>query len=434
MRGKHGSWNTISEATKQKVKEHIESFPKEQSHYRNLSFLCENLNVKIMHGLFTTKYPEEKVTYEKYLDIFNHDYKLSFGQPKVDVCGEYESFATKLNNKFLNPSAKRVIEAERAVHIRRSKKFYSAMKNDRNENADSVLSLVFDYMMNIPLPKTPVQEAFYLRQLTVSVFCVHNIRTNKARMYVYHEQEGRRSPNKVCTFLMDAISQEMEARPDRHYTTLHLYSDNCGGQNKNNCMLRFMMALTDNGMFQEVIYYFPIRGHSFNACDRDFGLVKRLMKRVGRIYTKRQIIRLIALSGLPKNNKFEVVSVQLNDILDFQSWWPTYYEYYKIAVSEETKHFRRCEKQSFVIQKCHEFRTSSALKGQMVTKEFIGGLMQSTFKLAQPGSQYPIPMPSKKAYASPLPLQETKIANLRTLYQYVTEQFRYFYKRILPVC
>lgn len=88
---------------------------------------------------------------------------------------------------------------------------------------------------------------------------------------------------------MDTISYEIEARCNCPYATIHLYSDNCGGQNKNNCFLRFMLALTDNKIFYEV-EYFPIREHSFNAFDRDFGLVKRRIKRIGRMYTKRRVI------------------------------------------------------------------------------------------------------------------------------------------------
>lgn len=123
----------------------------------------------------------KKVSYRQYLDIFNHDFKLSFEQLKVNVCGECEALDTKLKNKFLNQTAKRAVETEKAVHERRSKNFYHVMWQDTVTNGDSVLSLVFDYMMNIPLPKIPVQEAFYLRQLTIFMFWVSN-RKNTARM------------------------------------------------------------------------------------------------------------------------------------------------------------------------------------------------------------------------------------------------------------
>lgn len=37
-----------------------------------------------------------------------------------------------------------------------------------------MLSIAFDYMQNISLPFIPVQDTFYLRQLTLNVFCIHN--------------------------------------------------------------------------------------------------------------------------------------------------------------------------------------------------------------------------------------------------------------------
>lgn len=139
-------------------------------------------------------------------------------------------------------------------------KFYRDMKRDTEEVDDSVLAVVFDYMQNITLPRIAVQETFYLRQLTVSsIFCIHNLLTNKVRMYISHEKEAKKSPNKVRTFLMDYILHEIEKRHISNklpYTMLHLYSDNCGGQNMNHCVLRFMTAWTDNGIFQEAVSIF----------------------------------------------------------------------------------------------------------------------------------------------------------------------------------
>ncbi|KAJ8883543.1 hypothetical protein PR048_015387, partial [Dryococelus australis] len=70
-------------------------------------------------------------------------------------------------------------------------------------------------MQNISLPCIPVQELFYYRQLSV---------------------------------------------------------DACGGQNMNNCTIRFLLSLTDTNRFDIIIHRFPILGHSYLACDRDFSL------------------------------------------------------------------------------------------------------------------------------------------------------------------
>lgn len=214
-------------------------------------------------------------------------FKLSFGRSQVDVCGVRETFSAKLKKKFLSDADKKFINVEKMVHIHQSKKFNTAMKFDSEQKDSSVLSIVFDYMQNVYLPHIPVQELFYMRQITVNVFCMHNLQKNKSRLYVYDESQAKKGPNEVCTFLFDYISEYLEK--NKTVTSLHLYSDNCGGQNKNHTVLRFMKALTDNGIIQEAVFSLPMRGHSFNACDRDFGVIKCHMKKTDRIYTIRKV-------------------------------------------------------------------------------------------------------------------------------------------------
>lgn len=60
----------------------------------------------------------------------------------------------------------------------------------KNKDEETVV-ICFDYMQNLPLPNIPVQEVFYMRQLWLNVICVHDMKTNKASMYTYHEGEAK---------------------------------------------------------------------------------------------------------------------------------------------------------------------------------------------------------------------------------------------------
>ena len=63
-----------------------------------------------------------------------------------------------------------------------------------------------------------------------------------------------------------------------HYTELRVFSDNCGGQNKNYVLSRFLMAdITDMKKFEKIEQFFFVRGHSFLPCDRDFGITKKAL-------------------------------------------------------------------------------------------------------------------------------------------------------------
>ncbi|KAJ4429894.1 hypothetical protein ANN_22098 [Periplaneta americana] len=106
----------------------------------------------------------------------------TFRCPQIDCCGTCEELKTKLNNSHLNGNAKQTA----AVHKRRANKFYSQLQSDRSAT-EEVLPLCFDFMQNIPLPTIPVQETYYMRQLHVNFFCIHNIKTSTAAIYLYHE-------------------------------------------------------------------------------------------------------------------------------------------------------------------------------------------------------------------------------------------------------
>ena len=87
------------------------------------------------------------------------------------------------------------------LHKRRLKKFYNKLQNESNpetkQNEPHVLAIAFDYMQNIPLPMIPVQETFYLRQLSVNLFSIHDVKCNKGHAYVYHVSTARNDD--VCS-------------------------------------------------------------------------------------------------------------------------------------------------------------------------------------------------------------------------------------------
>lgn len=83
-------------------------------------------------------------------------------------------------------NTKLAAKAELEVHKRRSKKFYKTI-SDTITTSDDIVGIAFDYMSNLPLPALPVQEIFYLWQVWVNTFGVHNLKNNSSCMYVYHK-------------------------------------------------------------------------------------------------------------------------------------------------------------------------------------------------------------------------------------------------------
>ena len=359
----------------QEVVDHINSFPLKQSHYTDKQYLDERLSVKKMFSLFKEKYPETVVKYEFYYKIFKGRFGYSFGKPQIDTCCECEALNVKVKSRLtsLNPFAKRVAMAELIVHKRRSEKFYKEMKETEKvcQNDERVLGLSFDYMQNIGLPNIPVQDLFYLRQLSVFPFCIHNLKDGKAHFYLYHEGEAKKGPDETCSFLLHYIKNNVPGTVKE----LHLYSDSCGGQNKNHTLLRFCLALTDLNMFEKIIHRFPKRGHSFLPCDRDFGHVKKFLKKHDRYYTPKQICEMIITSVYP--GKFTVHMVQPEYCFQFKDWWPKYYKKNCNSLETSGPDTHRDKRQCFTISKFMEFQYDHKRKGTITVSLFIGRFQQT---------------------------------------------------------
>lgn len=293
-------------------------------------YLDARLNVQKVFEVFINDCPEltDIVKYSFYLSYFKENLDYSFGRPQVDVCSECERLKVKLKDPALSENAKLNVAAELCVHKRIANKFYTALKEATENQDDDTVAFCFDYMSNLPLPNIP-----NMRQLWVNTFCIHNMKTNKAKFYTYHEGEANKSPDEVSFFLLlHYLHNEIGLSSSK--TKLIVFSDGTSGQNKNHTLLRFLMNLCDQGMFERINNsQFPVRGHSFLPCDRDFGSNKRLLREVDRVYTPDQYNELILKAS--KVGRFSAHKVQTDEILSFKSWWPKSYK--KITVSD----FRR---------------------------------------------------------------------------------------------
>ena len=55
---------------------------------------------------------------------------------------------------------------------------------------------------------------------------------------------------------------------------VHLHADNCSGQNKNSCMMWYLMWRVLTGHHKNITLWFLLTGHTKFSCDWCFGLVK----------------------------------------------------------------------------------------------------------------------------------------------------------------
>jgi hypothetical protein len=110
--------------------------------------------------------------------------------------------------------------------------------------------------------------------------------------YAYAEDEGKKGANNVASLFMRDLRLRGWLREGDPALCLTLIFDNCGGQNKNNTVLRMAPYLVEKGYFQQVKIVFYVRDHTKNACERTFNQL-RLRYHKHNIYTAPQVIKVL---------------------------------------------------------------------------------------------------------------------------------------------
>lgn len=263
---------------------HLISIPHRKSHYKKSGMLYfENsaLTVKKLYFLFREFYRRKKgealkMQLKHYYKVFQK-MKFSVKDPKTDVCDQCEMFNIKLRR---NPTDTRTRLSKR-LHVTRVKR-YQRMKNYilRNIPRDTVV-LEFDYGQNLALPKLTINKQLYKRLLwlyNLNIYC-HN--DKDSTFYTFLESDGKKDANSIISYLHHFL-QTKGVLDDNEVRRIILFSDNANGQNKNWNVVRFCAWLSAQYDL-EVEHIFPVRGHSFCVCDRNFGLYGRTIKKTAPI-------------------------------------------------------------------------------------------------------------------------------------------------------
>lgn len=288
--GHSSSANKTSITIETAVRNQIASFPARESHYsraknKKFKFLDSDLNCVKLWELYTEKHPDLPVSYRIYFNIFKRDFNIKFGYPRSDkceTCDHYKKRKSELSRSENQDELTR-ITIETDLHKLNGDAFYDAMKEKRElaQSDSSHVALCFDFQKNLPLPLTNVGPEYYKRQLWVHNFNVHNMATDEATMFMYGEHFALKTPNEVISCLDFYLERCLR----QNARFLHLFCDNCFGQNKNRYVFLFLRNLVISGKFEKVYINFPVPGHSFMACDRDFATIEKCRRKKGLFKT-----------------------------------------------------------------------------------------------------------------------------------------------------
>lgn len=297
---------TISSEVWQMVKEHWASFPSKSSHYSynktNKKYYDNpDLNISILYDLFKEYYKQKtqkelSMKYSTYQKFFKKHSDYSFRSPKTDIC----DFCAKCRAKLaVNPNDS--CKAAYNEHLKKVseynelKKMYIFDKNTKNLESkkklyEDTLVLEFDYAQNLALPKLNINSNYYKRILNLYVFNIHCFNDNDSEMFTFLECDAKKDSNSVCSFLENFVVNKLSANPN--FKKVVLFSDAAGGQNKNSNVVKFCTFFAMKyGL--EITHIFPVRGHSYCQCDRNFGLYGKKLKRKQKIESPEEYLNII---------------------------------------------------------------------------------------------------------------------------------------------
>lgn len=265
------------ELKKESVRQFIGRLQCKESHYNRKKskrlYLDCNLSIRKLWKMYneSTTNPELHVKVSMFRQVFCRDFNIGFRAPSSDVC----SYCTMLDNtiKKATPAEKQELFTSKRIHKLRAKCFYDMLREPIKEDE---LKLCFDMQQVQPLPRTPIQQAYYSRQLGLYNVCIVDVKnqTNPS-FFLWTEDQAARGSTEVASALLNYLnSQDLTG-----IKSIYLFSDGCTGQNKNNHVLHAAMYFLATSSVKQITLTFPVRGHSFLPADRIFGQVEKHLRK-----------------------------------------------------------------------------------------------------------------------------------------------------------
>lgn len=316
QRGKHCNRpHRYSEDRLQQVKSHIEMFPRHQSHYSrrdniDRTYLGSDLTISEMYRLYKEHCTEkhwDPVSEDFYRRTFCEQYNIGFATPRTDTCKVCDQYDVKMKSN-ISDADRATCEQQWQSHKTKANKAFDLLRNltsTAHDKPQELHTIAFDLEQALPTPKLSCGPAFYKRKLYTYNLAVHNCGGNKANMMIWPETVGGRGADEIGSCLLKYFQQPIPSR------NLAVFSDNCGGQNKNLKIMALWQYLIVTDKFDEIVHYFPVSGHTMLPCDRDFGDIERSVRKHQQIYSPDEYVKII--SNARRANPFIVHAMKLNE-------------------------------------------------------------------------------------------------------------------------
>ncbi|RZF44217.1 hypothetical protein LSTR_LSTR003857 [Laodelphax striatellus] len=300
------------------VKKHIQSFPCVESHYTRKStkrkYLDKNLNITKMYNLYKSFCEQEELTPVSlitYRRIFGKHFNLSFFVPKKDQCLTCSIYENS------NDEERMKLENSYREHLsRKSESMISKQKDKERADSDtSYMSVSFDMQSVLQIPTSDVSIMYYMRKLNMYNLTIYESpKPNQAYCYLWTEVNGKRGSCEVGSCLYHYIKNL-----STEIKEISLYSDTCGGQNRNLQICALMLFLIKTTKLSVIEHKFMESGHSYMEVDSMHSAIEREKKHID-VFSVHEWINVMKQARSTKATKppYNVKELRYNDFFDLK--------------------------------------------------------------------------------------------------------------------
>lgn len=245
--------------------------------------------------------------------IFYTRFNLRCKSLKKDTCNICDSLNIKIKNCRCE-TEKECLLLEKERHLRIAEELRAEMNRDmqKAKDDDTFECLTYDLEKTLPLPRIPTNIVFYKRQLWLYNCGIHVASKDLGYCFVWVEGEAGRGAQEVGSCLFYYIKNLLDPK----IKNLTLWSDSCGGQNRNIKMVLMLKAiLADNPNIESITLKYLQSGHTFLPNDTDFSKIETALKNYPRIYTPQDYMNV--MKTCRKANPLRVIK------MDSQNFWST---------------------------------------------------------------------------------------------------------------
>ena len=343
--GSHAHKTKFNDEDLNLTKAHIDSFPREESHYgrrkSSKEYFSPDLNISRMYASFKEKHVDSLVTYKYYSTIFKKYFgKVSFGKPRTDTCELCDKLSMQVKITS-DESAKSALQ----THHANTERAQDLMKRDFTDSQmplSETCTVSLDLQQVMFTPTLTHSSMFYSRQLSNYNLGIH-ADSGKSFMCMWHEGQAGRGGNEVASCVFKVMSSGFTNKKK-----IVLWCDNCVGQNKNRMMMMALMLLVSEGIFERVEIKFLVSGHSYMPSDRDFGIIEKRKKNV-KCMVPDELENMVATARV--KNPFKVMKMGEGDFLDLASLANKYLDTSKLKITKASAICFTSEKKGKLLMK-----------------------------------------------------------------------------------